>query len=63
MLIYCFRERLKILVTHVTEGPQLFYAQICCNETIKNLQRLDTMTSAINKVSSYLISNSLLGIN
>ena len=45
---------MKVLVTHVTEGPQLFYAQICCNETIKNLQYLETMTSAINKVSSNL---------
>ena len=49
--ILYFREHLKILVTHVEEGPGLFYAQICCDETIRSLQCLESMTDDISNVS------------
>ena len=51
--ILYFRDHLKILITHVEEGPGLFYAQIICDETIKDLQCLDSMTDVINKVSNH----------
>jgi len=44
-------ECLKILVTHVEDGPELFYVQVCSNETFERLQCLERMTSVLNKVS------------
>lgn len=51
---------MKILVTHVEEGPGLFYAQIYNDETMRQLHCLDSMTDAINKVSNYRIAKILL---
>ena len=42
---------MKVLVSHVEEGPELFYVHICRNETIEGLQYLEKMTSDLNKVS------------
>ena len=47
-----FREHLKALVSHVEEGPGLFYVHICSDQTVNGLQCLEKMTSRLNKVSN-----------